>query len=63
MTTKNPYELRYDLLQFARMDLMEKYYVAMDLYKENKISDLPEYPTTEHIFKLAEEYKAFIERK
>ena len=63
MTNKTPYELRFDLLQYARMNLMEKYYLDYDLYKEGKISDKPELPSTETVFDLAEQYKSFIERK
>ena len=64
MTTKNPYELRFDLLKYARTNLMEKYYSDMDLHNENpRPGTRPEYPTTEQLFKLAEEYKSFIERK
>ena len=64
MTTKNPYELRFDLLQFARSNLLEKYYAEFDAWKENRLpNSQPSFPTTEDVFNLAEKYKSFIEKK
>lgn len=64
--TKNPYEIRFDLLCFARDTLTSEYYAKVEEAKSfpSKITgDLPKYPTNDDVFKLAEEYKNFIERK
>ena len=60
--TKNPFELRYELLAFARDTLTSEYHAKLE---EAKVlgSATPKYPTNDDVFKLAEEYKNFIERK
>jgi len=67
MTNKTPYELRFDLLTFARDTLEAEYHAALNVAMErNKLhqrTDLPTYPTHKQIFDLAEEYKNFIEKK
>ena len=64
--TKNPYEIRFDLLTFARDSLTSEYYAKIEEAKNfpNKLANgLPKYPTNDDVFRLAEEYKSFIERK
>lgn len=64
--TKSPYELRFDLLCFARDTLTAQYYAMVEEVKSfpNRIrGEMPKYPTNDDVFKLAEEYKSFIERK
>jgi hypothetical protein len=66
---KSPYELRYELLNFARDSLTSEYYAKIEELKSltdgSKIIStmMPKYPSKDDIFKLAEEYKNFIERK
>jgi hypothetical protein len=62
--SKNPFELRYELLSFARDSLTSEYYAKVE---EAKVLGLKntviKYPSKDDIFNLAEEYKNFIERK
>jgi hypothetical protein len=64
---KSPYELRYELLAFARDSLTSEYYAKVEERKIQgsfgKSIDIQPYPTKEQVFALAEEYKNFIERK
>jgi len=75
--TKSPYELRFDLLQFAYTTLTGEYYANLEqakylqsLISEGKIAnsgehilDLPTYPSISEVFDLADKYKAFIDQK
>lgn len=76
--TKSPYELRFELLQFAHSTLQSEYFSQLEqtkylqsLISEGKLGgpdevhnlDLPRYPTLEEIFELADKYKAFIDQK
>lgn len=67
MSSKNPFELRFDLLTFARDTLESEYHALMNAAMEsNRLgnkTDLPPYPTRKQIFDLAEEYRNFIEKK
>lgn len=67
MSNKNPYELRFDLLTFARDTLESEYHATMNMALEStrlgKPVDLPKFPTRKEIFDLAEEYRNFIEKK
>ena len=72
MTSKNPFELRYELLNFAQNTLTGEYYAALErrILQENRsktaeggIITLPTYPTVDEIFSLATKYKTFIEEK
>lgn len=59
-----PYELRYELLQFAHTSLQNEYHSKLDVAKATNLkANMPDYPTKEDVFALAEEYKNFIERK
>ena len=61
-----PFELRFNLLNFARDSLTQYYYAKVEEAKNfpTKLTGgLPKYPTNDDIFKLAEEYKNFVERK
>lgn len=73
--TKTPYELRFDLLQFAYNTLQSKYYAELEEVKyiqgliaagkatsETELN-LPPYPSVEEVFKLAEDYKKFIDQR
>jgi hypothetical protein len=76
--TKSPYELRFELLQFAQSTLSSQYYAELEqtkyiqsLINEGKVGNpdevhnlnIPDYPTIEEIFDLADKYKAFIDQK
>jgi hypothetical protein len=64
---KSPFELRYELLEFARDSLTSEYYAKVEERNIQgsfgKSIDIVPYPTKEQVFALAEEYKNFIERK
>lgn len=71
--TKTPYELRFELLELAQSTLQGQYFAKNDQAKflisvsEKSTQDIevefPEYPTTQDIFALANEYKKFIDQK
>ena len=68
--TKNPFELRVELLNMATSQLTSEYYAALERAREISVPDYREhaiqqlkFPTKIDICKLAEEYKAFIETK
>jgi hypothetical protein len=71
--TKTPYELRFDLLNFAQSTLTGEYYAALEQFRilqdnlsktsEGGTLTLPSYPTVEQIFELANKYKDFIDQK
>lgn len=62
--SKTPYELRYELLQFAHSSLQNEYHSKLEVARMTNVkSNMPVYPTKEDVFALAEEYKSFIERK
>jgi hypothetical protein len=62
--SKNPFELRYELLAFARDSLTSEYYAKVEEAKVLGLKNtMPKYPSKDDIFTLAEEYKNFIERK
>lgn len=76
MTNKTPYELRFDLLTFAQSTLESQYHCNTEKIKweiERNLAKLgagvapevplPNYPSKEEIFALAEEYKKFVEQK
>ncbi len=67
MSNKNPYELRFDLLTFARDTLESEYHAQMNAALEStrlgKPLELPTFPARQQIFALAEEYRNFIEKK
>ena len=62
--SRTPFELRYELLQFAHGCLQNEYHSKLEAAKATNLkSNMPVYPTKEDVFALAEEYKNFIERK
>ena len=66
--TKNPYEIRFDLLNFAHSQLSQEYYSKMEKIRMQKeynmtLDDIPIYPTKSDIVNLAEELKQFIDKK
>ena len=70
--SKTPYELRFDIIELAKSTLESEYHSMADqvrwahetgLSKDQKLQSFPTYPTKDAIFKLADEYKQFIERK
>ena len=61
-----PFELRFNLLNFARDSLTSEYFAKVEEAKSFPVNGrllMPKYPTKEDVFALAEEYKHFIERK
>jgi len=68
--TKTPYEIRYDLLNFAQSQLSSEYYAELERAREIRdeaeretvISRL-KYFTKEDIVKLAEDLKSFVDTK
>jgi len=63
--TKTPFELRFDLLSFAQGSLTSEYHAKIEEIARfpDKTAVMPKYPTKDDVFRLAEEYKSFIERK
>ena len=68
--SKTPYEVRFDLINMATCQLSTEYYAALERSREIIDPQSREaailslkYPTKEEIFKLAEEYKAFVDNK
>ena len=68
--TKTPYEIRFDLLNFAQSQLSSEYYAKLERARE--IQDVAEretvisrlkYFTKDDIFKLAEDLKSFVDNK
>lgn len=70
MSTKNPYEIRLDILKMARELVMEEMYTkrdyVMELWQANNRSgnlDWPEFPSNEQILAKAQELYQFVETK
>lgn len=70
MSTKNPYEIRLDILNMARELVMEEMYIkrdyVMELWQANNRSgnlDWPEFPSNEKILDKAQELYQFVESK
>jgi hypothetical protein len=70
--SKTPYELRFDILELAKSTLESEYHSMTDQFrweqetgldKNRDKGDFPRYPNKDDIFKLADEFKQFIERK
>lgn len=57
---KNPFELRFEILDLARRHLVEQFYVDNENWKVYT-GEKPEYPSTSDIFKTADEFKLFVE--
>ena len=67
MSNKNPYELRFDLLTFARDTLESEYHAlvnaAMESTRLGNSVEMPVFPSRQQIFALAEDFRGFIEKK
>lgn len=70
--SKTPYELRFDILELAKSTLESEYHSTADQFrwahetgldKSANQGNFPKYPNKDDIFKLADEFKQFIERK
>lgn len=70
--TKTPYEIRYDLLNFAQSQLTGEYFASMERIRDtteqnspNRISAMNAlvYPTKSEIILLAEDLKSFVDTK
>ena len=62
--SRTPFELRYELLQFAHGCLQNEYHSKLEVARMTNVkSNMPVYPTKEDVFALADEYKNFIEKK
>jgi hypothetical protein len=62
-----PFELRFNLLNFAQNNLVAEYHCKLEERRIQgsfgKAVEITPYPTKEEVFALAEEYRAFVERK
>ena len=59
-----PYQQRFDYYQAARDHLVSQYHAILEVKNlKQAFDDLPKYPSTDEIFLLAEEIKAFAEKK
>lgn len=68
MNNKTPYELRFDLLSFAKDHLSTAYYASLEQINVQKDlgmkpEQMPTFPTPEEIMNLAEKLKQFISKK
>jgi hypothetical protein len=68
--TKTPFEIRFDMVQMAQNQLQNEYYAKLEQAREIQNAELREaaikelkYPCKEDILFLAEELKAFIDKK
>jgi hypothetical protein len=70
--TKTPFEIRFDLINYARGQLSDTYYAAMERIRETTAEHSQEriaemnaltYPTNEQIMALASELKEFVDSK
>jgi hypothetical protein len=70
--TKTPFEIRFDLINFAQSQLTGDYYATLERIRdstlENSIErkeaiDSLKYPTKDDIIKLATELKEFVDSK
>ena len=70
--TKTPFEIRFDLINYARSQLSDTYFAAMERIRETTAEHSIErtalinaltYPTNEEIMSLANELKTFIDSK
>jgi len=70
--TKTPFEIRFDLLNFAQSQLSSEYYASLELVREKTLENSNErriaaenlkYPTKDDIIKLASELKEFVDSK
>jgi len=70
--TKTPFEIRFDLIQYARGQLSDTYFAAMERIRETTAEHSAErtaainvlsYPTNEQIMALASELKEFVDSK
>jgi hypothetical protein len=70
--TKTPFEIRFDLINYARGQLSDTYYAAMERIRETTAEHSLEriaamnaliYPTNEQIMALASELKEFVDSK
>lgn len=68
--TKNPYELRFNVLELARNHLMEEYMGQLDLFRMKAERDIeywqkssgePTYPSPDDVIKLAQQFKTFVD--
>jgi hypothetical protein len=62
-----PYEMRFNYLLNAKDALVNEYHAKLNeaqiMREMGEKPKIPSYPTKEQIFELAEEYKAFAEKK
>ena len=70
--SKTPYEIRFELINYARGQLSDTYFAAMERIRETTAEHSIErtalinaltYPTNEQIMSLANELKTFIDSK
>lgn len=70
--TKTPYEIRFDLLNYAMSQLTGEYFAAMERIRDTTEPNSPnriaamnglKYPSKSDIILLAEDLKAFIDKK
>jgi hypothetical protein len=70
--SKTPYEIRFELINYARGQLSDTYFAAMERIRETTAEHSIErtaqinaltYPTNEQIMALANELKTFIDSK
>lgn len=66
--TQTPFEIRFNLLHYAKDQLTNEYNAAIDRIHIQKnygleIEKMPSFPTKDEIVKLADELKQFVDNK
>lgn len=69
---KTPFELRFDILNLARQQVVDRYFADLEVLRAtlDAVGDshslkthAPDFPSIENIFEVAEKFKQFVEDK
>jgi hypothetical protein len=66
--SKTPYEIRLELLKMAQDQLTQRYYTDLNIKQSNSqlknepLTEVPAFPTTQQILTEAETLKAFVDK-
>ncbi len=66
--SKTPYEIRLELLKMAQDQLTQRYYTDLNIKQTNSqmrnepLTEVPAFPTTQEILSEAETFKTFVDK-
>jgi hypothetical protein len=66
--SKTPYEIRLELLKMAQDQLTQRYYTDLNVKQQNSqlknepLTEVPAFPTSQEILKEAETLKGFVDK-